>query len=457
MKYKMITKLLAPTVILLIVLSNIAPFAGAISGKKDVENISELPESHFIEGVPYVGQTGPYCYYASCTMIYKYYGINTNESEVLFTTGAGHSLAYPCTGPDAMKNSAWTRYPVAGYALSQESDFICSLYNLSFHEWKPDSNKLSETKIWDQYWLMVKENISNNVPVITCPAPTGLISSIRVIKNSINIPDKLLDFILTLFSGGGHAIVVVGYNETNQSVCFNDPASALVGHPEYGTHAWMSLKNFSKLMKFYSIRTFKKTSSDPLNKTNIFEQAHQRNIQRMNGNASAYGTCIFYGDTAEKFNGILGINALKKFKEDLEPGFKHRFLTFCQYKKNGIKRHRLTTLFELLIPKSFPKEGWETIIDSKVNDRQFKEIIKDKQRVSQVLWNYSCISPVILEEAKLFDQEIENWTKLQECYSKFAKRGIFITILGGFQTIKKMSEILDNIIEIEQKIIDNAT
>ena len=206
-------------------------------------------------------------------------------------------------------------------------------------------------------------------------------------------------------------------------------------------------------MKFYSIRTFKKTSSDPLNKTNIFEKAHQRNIQRMNGNASAYGTCIFYGDTAEKFNDILGINALKKFKEDLELGFNHRFLTFCQYKKNGIKRHRLTTLFELFIPKSIPKSIWEIFIDNKVSDRQFKEIILDKQRVSQVLWNYSHISPIILEEAKLFDQEIENWTKLQECYSKFAKRGIFITFIGGFQIIKEMSEIVENIIEIEKEII----
>jgi len=436
------------------VYTNITVSADLLSQKNDLLIFSE---SYLIQGVPYVGQTGPYCYYASCTMIYKYYGVNTSESEVLFTTGVGHSLAYPWTSPGAIEDSSWTHYPVSGFALSQETDFICGLYNLSFHEWKPNYNNLTETEIWEQYWQRVKENITNDIPVITTPAPMGLTSNIRLFKHITNIPDGLLDMVANLFPGGAHAIVIVGFNESNQTICFNDPNPGFYDKPEYGTYAWMNLKNFSRLMKFYFIWTFKKTSSEPLNKAYIFEKVHQRNIQRMNGNASAYGTCIFYGDTAEKFNEILGINALKKYLEDLKAGLNNLLLIFYEYKKTGIKRHLLTTFSRIIPSKFIPRSILEMFIDDIVGDRQFKNIILDKQHASEVLWNYSYLSPIILEEAKLLNREIENWTSLQEYYSNFAKRGIFITIFRGYQIINEMSEIIGNIIEIEQKIIDNAS
>ncbi len=422
------------------------------------DTTSNIPESHLIEGVPYVGQTGPYCVFASFTSVFKYHGIDTSENEVLFVTGAGHSLAYPghyrISPIFKFKKNIINRVPEPGYQLSMETDFICSLYGLSFEKWSPGlDSKLSTSEKWNQYWQRVKQNITNDIPVITAAHPGYLISFRRTINEITDISEKLFDLLCIIPSS--HAIVILGFNESNQTVCFHDPDVALFGHPEYGNYVWMNLTNFSKAVEkgfAYPIWTFRRIS-DPKQKEDIFLEAHQRNIQRMIGNGSAYGKGLLYSDPASKFKGVLGIKALKELKRCFQPGFQYRFLTMYQYRANGVRGHFLKRAIERLLPEALAEYYSEMGIQYVIEGGQYHQIILDKQHVSQVLWNFSYLSPSIYREAELFDMDAENWTKLWEIYSQFIERGLIMTKIRGLLIIKDMEKILDNIIEIEKEII----
>ncbi len=269
-----------------------------------------------------------------------------------------------------------------------------------------------------------------------------------------DIPQFIFDLLPS-----SHAIVIIGYNESNQTVCFHDPEMLLFGYPELGISAWMNLLNFSKAVErgwVYPVNVFINVS-DPFSREIIFDKAHKRNIQRMIGNISAYNKSLIRGDTAEKFKGILGIKALEALRTNFQPGFLHRFLTMYQYRLFSIPCHFIKNLIETIFPEPLQKianemMGWDYILPG----GQYEFIRQDKQHVSQVLWNYSDISATILREAELFDQEVENWTKLKEYYYQFINRGFFMTKLRGLLIIKEMDKILHNIIAIEQEIIDNA-
>jgi len=208
---------------------------------------SNLKESHIIN-VPYVGQTGPYCAYASFTSILKYNGINVNESDLLYVTGAGHSLAFPGHRPIEpilkFKKNIVNRAPESGYMISMETDFICSLYGLSFNKWSIGrQSKLSPIEKWDLYWPRVKENISNDIPVVTSAHNCYLKSVIDMLDELVG-DSKIINLLKIISSS--HAIVIVGYNESNQTVCFHDPEVDIFGYPEYGNYVWMSQKNFPR-------------------------------------------------------------------------------------------------------------------------------------------------------------------------------------------------------------------
>jgi len=217
-------------------------------------------------------------------------------------------------------------------------------------------------------------------------------------------------------------------------------------------------KKFSKAVEFgivYPIWTFRKVS-EPKNDEDIFIEAHQRNIQRMKGNESAYGKGMMF--SGSQFNGILGIKALEELKRYFQPGLRYRYLTMKQYRQNGLRGRLMKIFCKLAFPNDpfvdfYSEFGILYLTDS----GSFHFTSLDKQRASQVLWNYSYLSPTITREAELFDMEVENWTKLYNEYSKFINREIILTNHQASSIIENMDKILDNIIAIEQQIIDNAT
>jgi len=313
----LIKKLL--TFICIIILSVQALSANMITSTNQFmpeTNINNLDccESHIIEGVPYVSQeTGFYCGYASITMALKYYGINITLSEVIHHMGVGYSLGYSRIG--------LKRVPIPGHLISQtpfDREFLAGLFNATSSSWFPLNQKGCSIDLnWEDYWLRVKQNITNNIPVITGVDPY----SIPYYRKIANITDNE--------THGGHTIILIGFN--NSHVFYNDPATALNTCSEDGFYANISIDTLKKAVsltlatKFW-INIFKNTSTTSYPKKEVFEKAHNRNIKRLKSMISGYVPGM--PDLKDRH---CGIKAVKLFRYDFGIGLTRRFTTILNY------------------------------------------------------------------------------------------------------------------------------
>jgi len=254
-----------------------------VTSSAEITNLKDnLPAEHIIFNVPYVSQqTGYYCDYASSTMLFKHCGVNTSLEEVLFLTGIGYSLGYK-----GVENGSIA----CGVGLCREFKFVSRLYNLTENFWSLDITNKSTDHCWNEYWMRVKQNISQNNPVKTAVDPLYL----KSIRDICFIPDKILDAMLDFISlGATHAIVVVGYNEENNTVCINEPVIGAMGYPELGSYCWMNLSVFKQAVLSGAEGTRERALSDnhmfiysygkigePLPKNQIFNQGRMRNIEK---------------------------------------------------------------------------------------------------------------------------------------------------------------------------------
>lgn len=252
-------------------------------GKKS--STVEIPDSHIIENVPYVSMGDSwYCYYATATMIFQYYGINASFFDVLFNSGVGYFAGYQITWPCII-------FPDVGICPDiKDRQFLTDIYGLNFSFWYCLDKSVSDENKWQMYWTNVKENISQNIPVITHV----------MLEDLPYIPGE----------SGGHWILLVGFNETNNTVCVHDPYATVVNKSISGTYIYIPidiLKESTKSVddRFY-FEIFEKTSHTPLSKKEAFALAHSRNIQQMKGYVKVYTKFCWVP--------ICGIHALTFFK-----------------------------------------------------------------------------------------------------------------------------------------------
>jgi len=394
-----------------------------------------IPKSHLIRDVPYVSQeTDFFCFYASCTMIFQYLERGSTLHEVLYYSGVGYSHVHQNSQPIVG----------GGYQTAQldnDMDFLSTIYGLSFDSWIPDSDSLSDDECWQEYWVKVKENISHDLPVLTGVDPFILPS----IRQQFDVPENIWD----KFYPGAHTIVVVGYNETNRTVCYNDPAAEYYGNANYGIYAWMSLIDFREAIDRHPIAKYLiyvfHNVSDPLSDEDAFELAHKRNIERLKGNSSAYDSRLGNRDDLE-----FGICASKALKDDFARGIKHRIRTSFLYRYIGMQSHRqnrqnIINSFLWKIPYSF-------LISFNPRENEYGRISLEKQYTAEYLKTLES-SQESSHEATLFEQEAKQWYKLSSNYNLFLKRGFFISLPRMILVIKTMRNILDDIISTEENII----
>jgi len=373
---------------------------------------SQSFEDHIIEGVPYVGQaTHFYCAYAAITMIFNYYEMNTSLNEVLHHSGVGYSLAYTHYLFPA-------RTPWGGYELSQSpsaTSFLASLYNLSF--------TYSVSEDWEDYWPRVKQNITNDIPIMT----------------SVN--HYAFPYYKDLgFNGiGGHAIVVVGFNQTH--VFYNDPATSLYTGSDDGTYANITIDIFKEAVNTtaatsYLIYTFENHSSSSTTKEERFERAHKRNIKLMNGDLGAY-----LGLNLPVPFPLLGVQALKAFKKDLRVGITRRMTT--------IYLGRLAILQNVNV--SLP----------------YYRISIEKHNISQYLHETSQLledehlSLICEYDASLLQQESSYWENMSLLFSDLSdilrNNKYLKALIYSFPITFKMKRTLKEMISIEKAIIIGPT
>ena len=436
MKIRKLTTISAICIIMIVTSST--TFA---SDNSKVTVSSELPDSYTIQDVPYIDQeTGFFCQFASLSMLFQYYNRSASLREVLYYCGTGHSFCY----------SSNERLPALANAF--KSSVLEKLYGVSFREWMPDLF-MSEDECWQEYWYRVKQNISNDIPVLTTVDPFSLSSA----KNQFNLPV----WYWNMHPPSGHVILLIGYNESNETVCYHDSIAESYGDSQYGVYAWMSLDDFKKALKrdvftSYLIWTFKRVSS-PLPPEEIFDMAHKENIERLKGNLSAYTKWFVDGHKDYDF----GINASKELREDFKKGIGCRHRTIFTYKLKGklglkyrLKKFLLLSHLPIfdLFPVNFTValQTGNVYTQIAIQKRYTAEYLREIQlKLSDPVFLSICIN-----ESNLFEQEAENWTKLAECYSEFKEKGIFMSLSHGIQIMIQMEEIMDNVVTIQQKIID---
>ena len=408
-------------------------------------NNLELPDSYIIKDVPYVSQeTNFFCSYASSTMVFKYYGINLSLEDVLYHTGVGYSTIY--------RNKQNFRIPRPGWFNCQTSltyEFISDLYGLSYEPCLVDSD-LSDKEQWIKEWTNIKQNISNDIPIVAYVDELVLAAD----NLGFGIFYPLLKNSNLIF---GHAVTILGYNETNQSICYNDPIYGVYDKSDYGIYRWADVEKFKTSTRRISntmwVHLFIDISEKPVLIEEAFNRSHKRNIEKLKGNSSIYSD-----NMGKAENTSFGINAVRRLRQDFDKGINNRVFTFYKYKlynRFGLiyslmnyLHKRYSSVFKITLDMIVLDDN--DIYTNIAGEKNFTADYLNKMK--NTLSNEN-LSEICEYESTLFKYEAENWTKMAEYYSEFRKKGIFMPLLQGLNIMNKMADALDNIIAIEEAII----
>lgn len=393
-------KIIGLFVCILLITNSIISVCGTENERSTTKSSTfEIPDGHIILNVPYVNQgKSLYCIYASITMIFQYYGINTSLLEVCYNSGVGYSLGYKI------------RYPclcIPGALMSQEAadrQFLAEIYGLNYSYWNVNDN-------WQLYWTFVKENISQNIPVTT----EILMQNLPYYKN--------------ISGNKAHTILLVGYNETNNTVCVHDSAATVVNHSmTSGAYIYIPIDSLKKALnlfnKKYLFEIFKLTINQPLTKKEAFELAHSRNIKRMKGDAKAYDK-EFIRSKLGALTHIFGVHVLKYLKHS----YNFRNIFFLK-------------ITDKITKTNFIKElaRWSYLIHY------------EKRNMSQYLTENVDLHPTAFFDANMLEIEAHNWLLLNLTFIKLSSISIF-RLPTIIVTVEEIRNILDVISFIENNII----
>jgi hypothetical protein len=389
-------------------------------------NTPDLLETYTIEDIPYVAQNGRYlCYYACLTMIFNFMGLNTSLEEMSFYGGVGYTHTY----------NRKERLPNEG--IYSNLDVIFEIFGITQQNWWPLNNNLLKNELWEQYYTILKENISKDTPVITAVNPFSLPS----VRDQFHINDFLWG---TLFPPGYHLIVVLGYNDTNQSICYNDPNAGFFGASCYGDHAWTSLNTFREAVEKnkhsqYIIYTYKQ-SNQPYSKKEAFEEALRKNIENLKGN-SIYSS--------------KGINASKMMQKDFSLGKNKSQETSRLYKEYGDRgvNNTLITVLHKLLSVLYPHKANIFDILMVGAEDPFKAIAIGKEHTAAYLQRCPVHPNVCKNQSILLRQEAEKWNEVSKKYTVFLRRGVFLSDMRAILLMNKMEKLMEDIIDIEEALI----
>lgn len=425
--------------------------------KIDIEESKEN-DYHLIEGVPYIStETGFDCEYASFAMLYQYLGIEYSYHDFFFLNGGAYTLA-TCPkltgnnqyGENHYKLWPWTPpfspYIDAGSYVSfweQDIEFLSDIMGLDYNLTYKDEF-VGEDAAWKEYWSRCKNYINQDIPVWTgidgCCIPwwRGHMPLVQEFYDR-GVPGVIQ-----------HIIVLVGYNETNGTVCYNDMVDANIskygseytgGENETGEYLWMNLSSLKegtcKGCPYYwpkycmTLVLEKNESKQPKSKSGAFELAHERGLKKLQGyNKEVYDEnySIFY----KKF----GIDALYKFKRELKP-------------RNLIPRTIVWRLMNRVMPG--------LSLFSRVKYGLFL-ISKDKQFASEALLENTDLCSFSKHDGLLLHNESQKWLELYnltlELEDSSNNDRFFKGMIKTTTTSVKMIKIVNEIITIQKAYLN---
>jgi hypothetical protein len=404
-----------------------------------------LFDSYLIQDVPYSPQKDFGCLFASLDMLFLYHGKNSSMMKNMFYNGIGYSYTYQkkplsiITPP--FPNEPWNYNIMASLSKSQGADDysnIARLYGLNLSVSYPKTVVINHFKAWNQWWTKVKKYIKNDIPVCTGIDPGAW-------------PIYLEVFNLTkpLKARGGHAIVIVGFNEKNRTICVQDPmaGSEKYYNPDRIGYQWISFFEFKRAMRRstweFSENSYWIIAVDDVKETpdfdTAFKTAHDRNIERLKGNKSSYDK--IYLDNYKAF----GMNAIKTLRDDynsmkfffLYP-FYRIFSKIVGYKQSAYPFGNIA--------------GWhiheaKTLDNLSICLKQFKTELADEN-----LTRICDHDADLLKNASIKFIELGN--NVKNLSNQICNNTYFRAYLNSKNVIKDIVRVLDEIISIQQAIID---
>ena len=403
--------------------------------------------SYLIEDVPYAAQTDFGCFYASLEMLFNYYGKNSTLAKNFFYSGGAYSYCYerkltsfiklPIPRPPYFYKLLRSAVAIQG---TDDVNFMGSLYGCKFNQTSPDHVVINHKKYWDEWWQNVKYHVNNNDPILTSIDPCAWPIYLEV----FNLTEPLK-------ARGGHVIVIVGYNESNSTVCVQDPAagSEKYYNPKRIGYQWIDISHLELSVKRsfwemkengYDVFSIEKLFDTP-DQDYAFKEAHDRNIKRLLGDKESYDS-DYINPQFNKF----GIEAIKALRDDfnsikfylLFPAFKIiGLLTGIIYPDNQIPFEYDSEIF--VYESKSQKEVCDFLYDIKSNlsDEDLKELCDyDRELLNQNSDNFL---------------ELANHTrKLQDAISNIY---IIKSVIETKSILNDIVSVLDEIIEIQEAII----
>jgi len=410
---------------------------------------------HIIEGVPIIGQdTRFYCTMSSLTMMLNYYGFNLTKYEVFYLMGGGFSLFYFSERYLIPFSSTGCAFRASNY------EYVGSLLGLTFQPFSIDL-KLDEETVWEKLWQCIKENVSLDQPV--------LVNLDSIILYADNNGITLSPYLWSLVPlKADHAIVVVGYDERNNSLCYHDPQYSIFDDEENGSYIWIDSelfkKAFTKFTRFspyfpstFRVISYKYPETATYDTMEVINIALQRNMKRLQGDYRYYISDLDYPDSYNlTMNFTYGINASKELQRIFGANKQTQFLTLFHYKLSGKLGYKNSIIYSIE-KKLLEQYGMDLsfVFDLSIPGYKniYRTIADEKEMISDVLQNYALLMPLYQRLSELLYDESVLWSKIAEYNRVFLNKGLFISIPKGISMLDEMSRIMGDIILIQEEIL----
>lgn len=398
-------------------------------------------QSHLVEDVPYVGQeTGIDCELCSFTMLVQHLQKDYTLHDMFYLIGAGHALG----GNGALQKLKHIKQIFLPPEIDPGSieciwkndwQYLEPILGVKTHIIYTEHPKDSE-KAWEDYWQRVKTYLINDAPVYT---QIDMSKLTYYIKNNVFPPNS---------PAICHAIVLVGFNESNSTVCINDPEPAYDGKPEAGQYVYENISTLHDaviratessfvIYKFGYLTITLENVSNALPKKQAVEITRYRNIQKMKGCPCSYDPVFV--EPGAKF----GIRALKLYKNKMQ------IIKVLPKLPTWFILNRGAQLFSEDDNSTFPFGLISTFIPT---------IKLEKQFAAETLLKY-CDTASCHLEGILLQNESEKWGEFYLSYNEFVEllknKGLGSTLFLSINLLRHMQEILGDLIHIEEEIIQN--
>ncbi len=260
---------------------------------------AQIPSNHtlsplsegLVQDVPYVWQEiNGLCAWAATSTAVQAAGVELDLHDVLAATSVGLSFA------SVRYNDTWLMYPGAIYMQAEPTQFLADLYGLDLTMYlgssTPSVDQLVE--VWEGRGINVEtlDGQSDALTLMRSTIDEGYPLLISV--NPAWLPAADYDYLRDLgLSGGGHGILVVGYNDTDSSATIIDPGVGSFGdnfgYPVDGRGNYTKI-TYSTLIQAWSDRFYitvlLKSGGTPAEDPSMFLGEYIRD--RLLGTADSY-------------------------------------------------------------------------------------------------------------------------------------------------------------------------